>query len=147
MPATDAQRTGRRQRPEEKAVEENNRDLSELRDTDRPPYPHIHCRRGTYFTVHWGKAGWAFIFAVLFSLGTTGTYAWRANASEEAVAKIEKNQAITDRNIKRLDEQVRIQASQTGLTVMQLNKLLDLAGVTERIVAPAVEKSEMEDLE
>jgi hypothetical protein len=114
--------------------------------SEKPPYPHVNCKEGTH-TVHWGRAGWLFIGVVLASVGTSSTFAYRGLASEAAIEQIEKNQKVNDRNIKRLDEQARIQASQTSLTVLQLNKLLELQGVTERIVAPAVEKSEMEDLE
>jgi hypothetical protein len=133
--------------PKEKCPVGLSDDGNGRRRADRPAFPHITCIDGVYVPVIWGWVGKAFLISIAISIGASGTTAWRLNAGEEADATLESNVKTIDRNVRKLDEQQRIQASQTALTVKQLNKLLELEGVTKRIEAPPVEKSELEDLE
>lgn len=114
---------------------------------DKPWFPYVQCAEDKRLPVLWGKGGWIFILAVCGVLATAGLTAYRVEAGEEAAKATERNVKVLGENQRKLDEAQRIQASQTGLTVKQLNALLQKAGVTEHISAPPVKKSELKELE
>jgi hypothetical protein len=122
--------------------------------SDKPPYPHINCVEGVSLSVHWGWIGKGFLLAIVTGFSTTAWLSYEAVATDEELAEVQRTDAqiqkqiiIVDRNMHKLDEQQRIQASQTGLIVKQMNKLLELGGVTERIEAPPIKPSELEPIE
>lgn len=113
---------------------------------EKPWYPHVNTKDGVR-SVYWGKAGWLFIVATLVMMGSSGLLAYRVDANEEDNKKTEKNMKIMDRNLHKVDEQVRQNAQAAGLANKQLRKLLELEGVTERIEPPEIEDSKLEELE
>jgi hypothetical protein len=117
------------------------------RSQDKPWFPFITCIDGFKVPVSWGWGGRVFLLALCVSLSGAGLMAYRVDATEEKDEIIEKNIHVMDRNMHKIDENQRINASQTGLMVKQLNALLELNGVTERIDAPAVKPSELEPIE
>ncbi len=122
--------------------------------SDKPGWPHVRCKEGEYMPLSLGWVGKGFVLATIAAIGTVSVTAYRLEAGEEAdetleqkVEQVEGNVKTLGENQRKMDEAQRINAAQTGLTVRQLNKLLELEGVTERILAPPVEPSELEELE
>jgi len=121
---------------------------------DKPPFPHINCIENVALPIHWGWIGKLFILSTLSTIGTVAWLGYAQVTSEEEHTKtdardtqIEENITKMDRNMRKIDENQRIGESQTGLIVKQMNKLLELSGVNERIEAPKVRPTEMEPLE
>jgi hypothetical protein len=112
---------------------------------DKPWFPYVQCDDTARHPVMWGKGGWIFILAICGVLASASLMTYRVNASEEQDAVTEQNIKILGENQQKLDEAQRIQTSQTGLMVDQLNALLDKADV-DRIAAPKVEESRLKEL-
>ena len=79
-------------------------------------------------------------------LGVSGTVAWRVHASEEDVKTLKENIQVIGRNQRKMDEKQRISEARDELLVKQMNALLKANDVTERIEAPPVQPSTLEDL-
>jgi hypothetical protein len=122
--------------------------------TDKPPYPHINCVEGVALSVHWGWIGKGFLIAIVLGFSTTAGLSWNAIAGKEEMEeihatdeKIQEDVHKLDRNIRKIDENQRVGAARTELSIKQLNKVLEILGVTERISAPPVQPTEMEPIE
>ena len=121
---------------------------------DKPPFPHINCIENVALPIHWGWIGKAFILGIVSTFGSVAwlgyaqvTGAEKHDTTDARDTQIEENIDKMDRNMRKIDENQRIQEAQTGLIVKQMNKLLELGGVTERIQPPKVRPTEMEPIE
>ena len=110
-----------------------------------PATPHIKCEDVTYM-VRWGWMGKSFILALAAMIGISGTMVWRVEASEADVETLKENVQVLNRNLGKIDEKQRISEARDRLLVKQMNALLKANDVTERIEAPPVKPSTLEDL-
>lgn len=113
---------------------------------ETPWYPHVKAKDGTY-GVQFGWGGRIFVLALCGVLGSAAITAYRLEADDEDDAIVERNIKTLDQNIRVLDEQGRLNAQAAGLANKQLRRLLEIEGVTERIEPPPVPPSKIEALE
>jgi len=113
---------------------------------DTPYYPHIKCEKCGTVTVRWGRGGRLFLFALVALMGASGTITYRVQAGESDVQTVKDNIAIIGRNQGKMDERQRIAEANDALVAAQMRAMLQKLEVTERIEAPRVEPSDLEDL-